>query len=260
MGDNILSQLIAKKILGANRIYAKPNILSQKENRPSWGVAIKLEGSTRYVCNEKEFITDSEHIAILPKGASYTWESYGGQCLLIEFDADISAETIFVFKVKDISKILDLFNKIETLRISKNDFYEIRSIDYLYRILITLFETESQKYIPSQSKNILKPSIEYINENYSDSTLSIEKLSSISKISPVYFRKLFTHVYNCPPMEYVYRLRMNKAAEMLKSDFNSIEAISTSVGYNSIYHFSKMFKRYFGVSPSSYNKMIQKNR
>ena len=59
-------------------------------------------------------------------------------------------------------------------------------------------------------------------------------------------------------MEYLHMLRMKKAAEMLKTDYDSIDSISISVGYNSIYHFSKMFKKHFGISPSKYVAHHQK--
>jgi AraC-like DNA-binding protein len=41
---------------------------------------------------------------------------------------------------------------------------------------------------------------------------------------------------------------------MLKNDYNSVSQIAENVGYNSIYHFSKMFKAYTGISPKEYAK------
>ena len=45
-----------------------------------------------------------------------------------------------------------------------------------------------------------------------------------------------------------------KAKAILRSDFETIEQVALSVGYNSIYHFSKMFKVYSGISPLEYSK------
>ena len=43
---------------------------------------------------------------------------------------------------------------------------------------------------------------------------------------------------------------------ILKSDYDTIEQVALSVGYNSIYHFSKMFKLYTGKSPLEYGKVF----
>ncbi|MBQ2704787.1 MAG: helix-turn-helix transcriptional regulator, partial [Clostridia bacterium] len=45
---------------------------------------------------------------------------------------------------------------------------------------------------------------------------------------------------------------------ILHSDYESVEQVAFSVGYNSIYHFSKMFKLYTGKSPSEYAKASRK--
>jgi YesN/AraC family two-component response regulator len=58
------------------------------------------------------------------------------------------------------------------------------------------------------------------------------------------------------PISYVYELRIKKAKEMLKSDYSSIADIAQSLGYLSIYDFSKAFKKYTGVSPLKYAKQL----
>ena len=121
----------------------------------------------------------------------------------------------------------------------------------VYKLLLLLFN-ENKKYVPSQKAEKITPAIEYIIQHYDDPKITSEFLSSLTTLSHTYFRKIFTQEYGVPPMEYLNILRMRKAAEMLKSDYTSIYAISLSVGYNSIYHFSKMFKKHFGVSPTSF--------
>ena len=68
----------------------------------------------------------------------------------------------------------------------------------------------------------------------------------------MYFRKLFETVYGTSPIRYLHRLRMEKAKGMLLSDYDSIGQIAESVGYGSIYHFSKMFHSYVGISPTAF--------
>ena len=46
-----------------------------------------------------------------------------------------------------------------------------------------------------------------------------------------------------------------KATEMLQSDYGSITNVAQSLGYLTIYDFSRTFKKYIGVSPSNYMKL-----
>lgn len=73
-------------------------------------------------------------------------------------------------------------------------------------------------------------------------------------MSTVYFRKCFESAYGVSPIRYLHNFRISKAKAILRSDFDSVEQVATSVGYNSIYHFSKMFRQYTGQSPSEYAK------
>ena len=50
----------------------------------------------------------------------------------------------------------------------------------------------------------------------------------------------------------IHDFRMDKAKAILRSDYDSIGQVATSVGYNSIYHFSKMFRQYTGQTPTQY--------
>ena len=73
-------------------------------------------------------------------------------------------------------------------------------------------------------------------------------------LSCVYFRKLFTRLMGQAPMAYVHGLRIQKAKEMLRSDFGTIAEVADAVGYCNVYHFSKMFKQQTGLSPGQYSK------
>ena len=55
--------------------------------------------------------------------------------------------------------------------------------------------------------------------------------------------------------DYVTKIRMDKAKELLKNTDMMVYSISLEVGYESQYHFSRKFKSLYGVSPIEYRKM-----
>ena len=77
-------------------------------------------------------------------------------------------------------------------------------------------------------------------------------LAEIAGVSTVYFRKLFSSVMGVSPITYHHNLRIEKAKEMLKSDFGTLSDLAQSLGYPSLYDFSRDFKKHTGISPSKY--------
>ena len=93
--------------------------------------------------------------------------------------------------------------------------------------------------------------MEYISQNYNKKIIN-DELAALTGLSTVYFRKLFTDIIGVSPIAYVHKLRVEKAKEMLKSDYGTLSDMAQSLGYPSLYDFSRDFKKHTGVSPSRY--------
>lgn len=91
--------------------------------------------------------------------------------------------------------------------------------------------------------------------HFTDPMITNELIAEASNVSTVYFRKIFTEAYGVPPMRYVRQRRIEKAQSLLENGFSNISEVAESVGFNSVYHFSKSFKQLIGVSPTSYLRM-----
>ena len=76
----------------------------------------------------------------------------------------------------------------------------------------------------------------------------------MTQVSTVYFRRGFTQLFDMSPSHCLHYLRVEKAKKILCSDFGTITDVAASLRYQSIYHFSKVFKRSMGVSPAEHLK------
>jgi transcriptional regulator GlxA family with amidase domain len=56
------------------------------------------------------------------------------------------------------------------------------------------------------------------------------------------------------PINYLIKVRLSKARELLLEDRLSIKAVAMMVGYDDVYHFSKLFKKYHNIPPSKVRK------
>ena len=253
-----VSNLVVNKVFSANRLSNSPvGITTNHPNRDNWAIALKLKGKTVYTVGKEKILCDSLHPVILPKGSSYSWVcTEPGECITIEFDAQSVVETISSFEIKDNSLITNNFAKIEKSLNANKKHSRLECNCYLYDILIFLLKTVEQEHPHPKKYSDLKPAIKYITEHYSDSSITNKLLSELCGMSSVYFRRTFTCAYGTSPIKFLNNFRTEKAKAILRSDFETVEQVALSVGYNSIYHFSKMFKIYVGVSPLEYSKQV----
>jgi Transcriptional regulator containing an amidase domain and an AraC-type DNA-binding HTH domain len=83
----------------------------------------------------------------------------------------------------------------------------------------------------------------------------LEQIAHNIYLSPVYISKIFKEETGESPINYLIKIRLEKAKDILQSkDSGSIKNIANQVGYEDVYHFSKLFKKYYGVSPLYYRK------
>ena len=72
-----------------------------------------------------------------------------------------------------------------------------------------------------------------------------------------YISDLFKKEYSITITDYIAKKRMEEAQQLLiDTDFSIIE-VSDQVGYHDAKYFSKLFKRYHGISPAQYRKLYQ---
>ena len=122
---------------------------------------------------------------------------------------------------------------------------------------ISEVEDSSQKGCNFESYNksyAVKKIINYLNENY-ENKISLDQIAHNMYLSPVYISKIFKEETGESPINYLIKIRLEKAKDiLLNSEGGSIKSIANRVGYEDVYHFSKLFKKYYGISPLYYKK------
>ena len=113
-----------------------------------------------------------------------------------------------------------------------------------------------QQKITSVDKRFLQRSFDIINKHISDSSFSVEMLAEELSISRSGLQKKIQSLTGETPGDLIRRIRLNKAAVLIRQKFGNLSEIALEVGYNNPAHFSEAFKRQFGTTPSQF---LQKN-
>lgn len=99
----------------------------------------------------------------------------------------------------------------------------------------------------------LVPALNTIGEHFREA-LSVESLARSCNMSASQLRRRFARVLGCSPQQYLHRLRIRCACEMLRSSREAIVAISMACGYESLSSFNRQFKQQLGCSPRVYRQ------
>jgi len=109
------------------------------------------------------------------------------------------------------------------------------------------FESVNKKYVVEQIVN-------YFEDHYAEK-ISLDQIAENMYLSPFYISKIFKSETGDAPIRHLINIRLEKAKELLEQGWNgSIQEVAAEVGYDDAYHFSKLFKKRYGVSPSQVKK------
>ena len=97
----------------------------------------------------------------------------------------------------------------------------------------------------------------FIDDNYSDSSLSLEMIGKNLSYSPKYISAAFKKYFKVGLSEYITTLRVQHACSLMQLGFTSISDIANQCGYAEPQYFSKIFKKVMHVLPSDYIKNLK---
>jgi AraC-like DNA-binding protein len=114
------------------------------------------------------------------------------------------------------------------------------------------FLNEPDELLESQDQKLLKKAISVVENNIHDPQFSVEKMAMEMGMSRTNLHRKIKSVTGFPPSELIRSIRLRKAAKLILNKVDSVSQIALLVGFDDYSHFSKTFKKHFGVSPSSY--------
>lgn len=96
-----------------------------------------------------------------------------------------------------------------------------------------------------------KKIFEYM-ETHLTAKISLAKLAGLINLQSTYFSNLFCRVTGMPPIKYLNLKRLEKAQELLLTTNQTLAEIASGVGFEDVFYFSRLFKKYLKVAPKQY--------
>lgn len=256
-GVNIYqSEYPIKSIYRVLRATHKPGVYDNTTvGRHSDCFVYVLKGKISYIYDDYMFTVYAGDTAYLPKDGRYMMRVFeNDEFIFVDFDFECDLlRSGFGIKFNHGKEYFDKLwivwqkSSVACMSESKSLLYKIYA-DILYCF-------DKSEYIRRSLKKKIEKSVEEIIQNYTDSELSIDSIINNSKISASQYRSLFRKIYNMSPKQYVLKLRIDYAKELLIQTSNNIADISLACGFTDEFYFSALFKKKCGCSPSEYRKL-----
>jgi two-component system, response regulator YesN len=106
----------------------------------------------------------------------------------------------------------------------------------------------------AQVSPIVRRAQNFIREQYTSSTLTLESIAQQLQVSPAYLSRIIKQGLGTTFVSLVTEMRIKKAIKLLHSSNLQVCQIAEEVGYESQHYFSTAFKKIVGVSPNQYRK------
>lgn len=192
---------------------------------------------------------DTDHFALAPQAAGL-WAISAGLAYNIQDDHQLLEVGLLLYDA--------LYTWVKYLQ------HEKHTGDPVEQLLLQMVEkyisekSATKQRIPGWAKELKETIQDYVDTNFS---LSLKDISQELDLHPAYVSRAFSKYFdNLSFGEYIRKLRIEKAVQLLETTSMSLTEIAYLTGFSDQSHFNRIFKKHLGVQPSVYRKSLQKGK
>ena len=230
------------QILTIDRFFHKEGVFDVKA-RPYAALSLRTKGTGTFTIRGKRFITTPGDVIFIPADTPYEVEYSVSESIVANlhlcnyaeaesFDFDEHSETSLLFE-----KMLDEWNGRHSVNRAKADIYDI--LEAIERCKENALENVA-----------FSACLHYIKTHFCDSALDIGRVCEAGFLSTSSLQRAFLQHFGTSPMQYVIKLRMEKALGLLAENRLSVKEIALLCGFSDEKYFSRAFRQKYGYPPT----------
>lgn len=217
-------------------------------------------GRSTYLINGTEYKLCQGDLIYVPSGSvrqAYTSSDEPMQCFAANFMLHSTAERTDdvtlpwspVVKIGVSAELMSLYSELGHIWVEQSYNYSMRARAVFMLILDNLL-CRIASGIPMQQEDPRLARIkQHILQNYMN-RLELSKLADIAGLNPVYLGAFFKKANGCTIKQYITRIRINNAENLLSTGGYSVSEAAARSGFDDLFYFSKVYRAYKGYAPS----------
>lgn len=149
-------------------------------------------------------------------------------------------------------------NPLEEIFIRLEDAYERRDVAskiiqkaILYELFYKIIKLQLSLEVTGKNEIKIAEAVGYINRNIARK-ISLLELCEITNYSEPHLRRLFYEKFSLSPLNYIMKIRIEKAKEIIAIEDLPVSAVASLCGFDNPSYFIKQFKKQVGVTPKEY--------
>lgn len=246
----------------------RPDFVIKRKAYPFYNIEVVIKGCLLLKVGNKPFLPMVPGtIAGYPAGVSYQYKGDGEETIEHYYIAFLgqNAGELFQQSSLDRKPVFKLSNQLNGEYLVKTMFekatekslyYHELCCHYLKALLLEQTDDNSIKDVIPRSLSTYQTCKKYIDENFSH-RISVADVAKHCDVNDKYMARLFKKHIGMPPNQYIMRLKLNKASHLLLETSTPSHEVAYMVGFEDPYHFSKTFKKFYGMSPNNYRHKCQ---
>jgi AraC family transcriptional regulator len=243
-------------------------------------VLLNLKASPQRVINwrdgvERDFMFEKDEIVVTPSGLRSGWRWFEpSQCIVITLDPAklerfAQSEVGVVLtgqQLKDLPQFKDpdicqagvmLRDALTDGGIGAAVMFESLARIFLVKLIQTYAERSDEeiRFSARFTARHFKRVLDHVAAHYGE-PLTLEALTEQAGLSPSHFSRLFKATIGKSPMQFVTSYRVDQARKQLADPARPLSEIALDCGFSDQAHFSRVFRRSEGVTPSAYRQAL----
>lgn len=218
-----------------------------EHKHPSFEIVAVKNGDCITTAEKSTFKLEKNCILIIPPNTNHKTSSQAKfSDLFIQTDS-LPFDIYKVTQINDYSgNLLRLTETIHSLRLQH---YGDNIVNDLFLSLLNLVSL----FLKDENGNKITSRLKYlIEKNFTNTNFSLANACINLGYNQDYLRRLLKTEFGFTPTEYLNKLRLNYAEKLICNTNFSIKNIALQCGYPDQYYFSRIFTKYFGLSPLNY--------
>lgn len=218
------------------------------------------------ICDE-EFYPHKGQLVLMPAGIRQSYSTISKDTFKkywCHFTAKIGDINVFdffdvpyVIDIDNVNELEELFKELIALHNDQKLSAMLREKAVMTEIIACFIEkanVEDFKVSRFASLEKIDSVVKYIDSHISEN-LSVESLAEHFHFHPNYFTRIFKKYMGLPPIQYINKMRIERAKYLLRTTDLQINEIAAGTGFLDVYYFSRSFKSLTGYSPSDFRNI-----
>lgn len=220
-----------------------------------------VSGKGYFIDNGKKYSLKRGHIFYISPGEgrhyfpddedpwTYIWLGFDGTMAQSFLNRSGFSKTNSLFYDGEAHPLKDLFNGLYDVY-QYAGFLNLECLGFGYQIFSRMMNLFSEETRLSDRERHLHNAKEFMHNNYQFDITILDIATNVG-VSPNYLSSIFSDFEGISTKQFLTKIRMEKALQLLETNQLKVKKIAELVGYKNQLHFSGEFKKYYGYSPTN---------